>query len=64
MTPRRWMLSRTLMGMGSFCLVLGILLLLIKLLMTVAWYAAGAIALTGVLLVGVGTLIGGYRVRR
>ena len=53
------MLSRSLIGTGSFCLVLGILLLLVKLLMALAWYAAGAIVLAGLVLVLVGWLLGG-----
>jgi hypothetical protein len=46
---------------GSMLLGLGILLLLVKLLMTVAWYASGAIALSGVVLLAVGFLLGGRR---
>jgi len=54
-------ISRVLVVGGSFLLVLGIFLLLVKLLVALAWYASGAIALAGLILLAVGWLIGGFR---
>jgi len=49
------------MAAGSFCFVLGVLLLLVKLLMALAWYASGAILLAGLVLILIGWLLGGRR---
>ena len=57
----RAILSRMLAVGGSFLLVLGILLLLVKLLVALAWYASGAIAIAGLVLLAAGWLIGGAR---
>lgn len=54
----RLMYSRMLTGAGSALLGLGILLLLVKLLIALAWFASGAIALAGLVLLGVGYLLG------
>ena len=58
MGSNRLMYSRVLTGAGSALLGLGILLLLVKLLIALAWYASGAIALGGVVLLVVGYLLG------
>ena len=58
MNLNRWMLSRTLVAFGGLALGLGVLLLLVKLVIALAWYASGAIALAGLILLAVGYAIG------
>jgi hypothetical protein len=47
---RRRSVPATLKLWGGLLLALGILLLLVRLLMLLAWYAAGAVALAGVVM--------------
>ena len=56
--PRR-QLARMMVVGGSVCLALGILLLLVKLLIALAWYASGAIMLAGLVLLAIGHALGG-----
>jgi len=59
MNYTRWQFSRTMMTAGSLLLGLGILLLLLKFLMALAWYASGAIAVAGLIMLAVGWFSGG-----
>jgi hypothetical protein len=61
MAHDRWMISRRLVAAGSVLLGLGILLLLVKLTVLIAWNGAGAVALVGLVLLVVGWAIGGGR---
>jgi len=61
MKSDRLAFSRMLVLSGGALLGLGIVLLLVKLLMAVAWYASGAIALSGLALLLIGYLLGGNR---
>ena len=61
MNYARWQFSRTLMMAGSLLLGVGILLVLLKFLMALAWYASGAIAVAGLVVLAVGWLAGGGR---
>lgn len=54
MDPKRTLLSRTLVTLGGGLLALGIAVFLIKLLVEMAYYVAGAI-----LVVGVGCVVAG-----
>jgi len=58
MAFNRWTFSRTLVAGGSVLLGLGVLLLLMKLVMFLAWYESGAIAAVGLVMLVVGRLIG------
>ena len=53
----RYYFGRSLAFAGGSLVALGIILLLVKLLIFVAYYAAGAIALAGLVLLGVGWLL-------
>lgn len=57
----RWVLSRSLIAVGSVLLGLGILLVLLKLMIALAWYASGAIFIAGLVLLVAGWLAGGGR---
>ena len=59
MNPNRTLLSRTLVTIGGGLLALGIAVFLIKLLVEMAYYVAGAI-----LVVGVGCLVAGAIVKK
>jgi len=61
MSYSRMMMSRSLFATGTTVLGIGILLLLIKLAALVIWYAAGAIALAGAIMVFLGWILGGAR---
>ena len=63
MNSNRLAFSRMLVVTGSMLLGLGVLLLLVKVLMALAWYASGAIALSGLVLLVIGYLLGGSRYR-
>ena len=58
MGSNRLRYSRVLTGAGSALLGLGILLLLVKLLIALAWYASGAIAMGRLVLLVAGYLLG------
>ena len=49
--------GRSLVFAGGSLVALGIVLLLVKLLIVVAYYAAGLIAVTGLILLGIGWLL-------
>ena len=53
----RFDLARSLIVAGTPVFLLGVFLLLIKLLMMFAWYAAGVIALSGLVLLVIGLLL-------
>ena len=56
-SPNRYYFGRSLAFAGGSLVALGVVLLLVKLLMFVAYYAAGAIALGGLVLLGIGWLL-------
>jgi len=53
----RW--ARSMILAGSGLLLLGIILLLVKLTMILAWHAAGAVALVGLLFLLIGLMLRG-----
>ncbi len=53
----RYYFGRSLVFAGGSLVALGIVLLLVKLLIFVAYYAAGAIAVIGLMLLGIGWLL-------
>lgn len=61
MSYRRFNLASSLIVAGGSMLAIGIILLMVKILITLAWYAAGAIALVGLLMLSLGWIIGGGR---
>ena len=56
--------AASLFFLGGALFALGILLLLIKLMILLAWYAAGAIALAGLGLMVIGMAVSSWRPRR
>ena len=54
----RWDLSRSLVIVGGGLLGLGLMLLLIRIVMVVAYYAAGALVLVGLIALLAGGLLG------
>lgn len=57
MNLRRLQFGQSLIIAGSGVLGIGVLLILIKLVMFIAWYAAGVVALAGGVLLLVGFLL-------
>ena len=57
---RRFQFAQSLMFTGGGILALGILLVLIKLMMFIAWYAAGAVVLAGAMMFLTGLILRRY----
>jgi len=57
MDPKRQLLSRTLITIGGGLLALGIAVFLIKLLVEMAYYVAGAILVVGIGCVAAGAIL-------
>ena len=57
MSPSRYRVARWLFVTGGGLLALGVFLLLVKFVMTLAWYAAGSIAAIGLLMFLVGAML-------
>ncbi|MDP7163132.1 MAG: hypothetical protein QF577_07670 [Phycisphaerae bacterium] len=59
MSFRRYRWARSMILAGSGLLLLGIILLLVKLTMILAWHAAGAVALAGLVFLLIGLMLRG-----